>query len=188
MKKNLNALLMAGIIGLLIVAIGLSFLFGLDNPVSWILILVLVAIPLLYRRLAARDQMVWKEGYSVGITALDEDHKKLIDLLNQFQTAYEYHTSDAFERQALNELIDYTKYHFKREEQLMEEHGYPDLENHKEKHVEMIAEVDRFVADYERRGHEALEEVAHYLMGWLINHINGTDKQYGPFLNRKGVN
>ncbi|WP_260291278.1 bacteriohemerythrin [Sedimenticola hydrogenitrophicus] len=188
MKSNLSALILAGILGLLIVAIGLSFLFGIDNPVSWILILVLIAIPLLYRRITARGQMVWKEAYSVGVAALDEDHKKLIDLLNQFQTAYEYHTSDAFERRALNELIDYTKYHFQREEQLMEEHGYPDLERHKEKHQEMIAEVDRFVADYEIRGHAALADVAHYLMGWLITHINGTDKHYGPFLNRQGVN
>lgn len=188
MKNNLNALLLAGILGLLIVAIGLSFLFGIDNPVSWILILVLIAIPLLYRRIAARGQMVWKAGYSVRVAALDDDHKKLIELLNQFRTAYEYHTSDEFERRALNELIDYTKYHFRREEQLMEEHGYPDLESHKEKHAEMIAEVDRFVADYEKRGHAALADVAHYLMGWLINHINGTDRQYGPFLNSKGVN
>lgn len=187
MSKKLNALILAGVIGLLIVAIGLSFLFGLDNPVAWILILVLVAIVILYRRAASRQLLQWKPEYSVGIATLDEDHKKLIDLLNRFQTAYEYQTSDAFERQALNELIDYTRYHFNREEQLMEENDYPDLESHRQEHVEMIAQVDRFVADYEEQGHKALVRVASYLREWLISHINGTDKQYGPYLNSKGI-
>jgi len=187
MNKKLNALLLAGLIGLLIVAIGLSFLFGIDNPVSWILILVLIGIVFLYRRSAERRQLKWKPEYSVGVDTLDQDHKKLIDLLNKFQTAYEYHTGDEFERQALNELIDYTKYHFDREEQLMEANDYPDLQAHKRKHQEMIDQVDQFVADYNQRGHEALESVADFLRGWLINHINGTDKQYGPYLNSKGV-
>lgn len=187
MSKKLNALMLAGLIGLLIVAIGLSFLFGLDNPVAWILILVLIGIVFLYRHNAERRQLKWKPEYSVGIATLDDDHKKLIKLLNKFQTAYEYDTGDQFERQALDELIDYTRYHFKREEQLMKQHGYPDLEAHKLKHVEMIDQVDHFVADYEKRGHEALEPVADFLKEWLVNHINGTDKQYGPYLSGKGV-
>ena len=130
---------------------------------------------------------MWQDAYSVGVATLDDDHKKLIDLLNQFQTAYDYHTGEAFEQEALNELVAYTRYHFEREEKLMADIGYPDLDAHKEQHRVMIAEVERFVADYQARGHEALEGVASYLTDWLINHINGTDKQYGPFFNEKGV-
>jgi hemerythrin len=187
MKKQFNALIIAAVIGFLIVAIGLSFLFGLDNPVSWALIAVVVLIPIIYKQFFGKSQLVWKEAYSVGVQVLDDDHKKLIDLLNQFETAYNYHTGDEFERQALNELIDYTKYHFQREETLMDEHGYPATDAHKAQHREMIAEVERFVAEYQKQGHEALGDVAHYLRGWLINHINGTDKQYGPFFNEKGL-
>jgi len=187
MKKSMNALILTMIIGLLVVAIGLGFLLGIDNPVPWILIGVLLLIPFAYRRVAEKDRVKWKDSYSVGVKVLDDDHKQLIRLLNGFHTAYQYHTGEEHEREALMALVDYTKYHFEREEKLMEENGYPDLEAHKAQHRSMIAEVERFIDDYKVRGHEALDGVANYLNGWLINHINGTDKQYAPFFQNKGL-
>lgn len=187
MNKRTSALIVMLVMGLLIIAIFLGFLSGISNPVPWILIAVLVTIPLVYRRMPREDRLSWKESYSVGVKMLDDDHKKLIKLLNQFQTAYDYHTGEAFERTALDELVDYTKYHFEREEGLMQELGYPDFAAHKAQHESMIREVSGFVQAYEMDGHEALDGVVNYLKGWLINHINGTDKQYGPFMNGKGI-
>ncbi len=186
MKKNYSAWILAAVMALLVVAIGLSFLFGTDNPVSWILIAVLLIMPFLYRRFAAQDQLTWKEEYSVGVKVLDDDHKQLIDLLNKFHTAYQYHTGGEFEQKALQELVDYTKYHFQREEGLMAEIGYPDLDAHKAQHRAMIAEVEQFMLEYQQKGHEALLGVADYLNGWLIHHINGTDKQYTSFFQKAG--
>ncbi|MCG8427010.1 MAG: bacteriohemerythrin [Chromatiales bacterium] len=187
MAKQTFNIFVAVTIGLLVVAIGLSFLFGLDNPVSWVLIAIVVLIPLIYKKFSEDKQLVWKESYSVGVKALDDDHKKLIELLNQFRVAYTYHTSEEFEKQALKDLIDYTKYHFEKEENLMAQAGYPDLEDHKAQHRVMIEQVEIFLEDYGCRGHESLEGVAAYLEGWLINHINGTDKQYGPYLNKQNI-
>lgn len=187
MKKSLSALFLASGVGLLIVAIGLGFLLGFDNPIPWILLVALILIPLIYNRMADRNQLKWKDSYSVGVKVLDEDHKKLIDLLNQFQIAYDYHTGDEFEHQALDALVDYTRYHFEREEKIMEENDYPDLEAHRAQHRAMIAEVEKFINEYKEKGHNALEGVSNYLKGWLIHHINGTDKQYSSFLNGKGV-
>ena len=188
MKKRLSALVMASLIGLMVVAVGLSFLFGFSNPVSWVLIALVVAIPVVYRYTTGSTRLEWREEYSVGVQQLDDDHKRLIELLNQFQTAYDYHTGDKFERAALNELVDYTRYHFNREEELMAANGYPELEAHQAEHRAMIAKVELFLADYQERGHDALQAIADYLREWLISHINGTDKRYGPFLNGKGVN
>ncbi|MCB1857928.1 MAG: hemerythrin family protein [Gammaproteobacteria bacterium] len=182
MKRNFSALILASILGLLIVAIGLGFLFGPANPVPWILIAVLVIIILVYRHVSTKHQVKWKDSYSVGVSSLDEDHKKLIELLNQFQIAYKYHTGEEYERHALNELVNYTKYHFEREERMMAEREYPDLEAHKKLHRDMVMEVEKFLKEYESRGHEALEGVATYLSDWLINHINGIDKKYQSYL------
>ncbi|HHH40140.1 MAG TPA: bacteriohemerythrin [Sedimenticola sp.] len=187
MKKNLSALFLATGIGLLIVGVGLGFLLGFDSPVPWILLVALILIPLIYNRVVDRDQLQWKDSYSVGIQVLDDDHKKLIDLLNKFQLAYDYHTGEEFERQALDALVEYTRYHFEREEKIMEENGYPDLEAHRAQHRAMIAEVEKFIEEYKNQGHNALDGVANYLKGWLIHHINGTDKQYAPFLREKGL-
>ncbi|MCB1758180.1 MAG: bacteriohemerythrin [Gammaproteobacteria bacterium] len=184
MKRNLNALVLAAVIGLLIVAIGLGFLFGPTNPVPWVLIALLVVIVIAYRWVSSRDQVVWKESYSVGVGQLDDDHKRLIDLLNRFQVAFRYHTGEEFERKTLDELVDYTKYHFEREEQMMEAAGYPDLAAHKEIHRSMIDKVEGFREEYKQLGHEALDGVANYLSDWLIEHINVTDKHYGPYIKR----
>jgi len=185
MKKNINALVLAAIVGLLIVAVGLGFLFGPSNPIPWVLIGVLVVIVIVYRWVSSRDRVEWKDFYSVGVDVLDDDHKRLIELINRFQVAYKYHTGEEFERQAFEELVDYTKYHFEREEKMMEEAGYPDLEAHKELHRAMISKVDDFQEKYRQTGHEALEGVAALLCGWLIDHINGVDKKYGPYINQK---
>ena len=187
MKKNINALVLAAIIGLLIVAIGLGFLFGPANPVPWILIGVLIAIVFIYRWIASKDRVEWKESYTVGVDVLDDDHKRLIELINRFQTAYKYHTGEEFERQALNELVDYTRYHFEREEKMMEAAGYPDLEVHKTVHRAMIFKVAQFQEEYQQRGHEALDGVASFLGEWLIDHINGTDKKYGPYIKTQSL-
>ena len=117
MNSRSKSLIYAAIVGLIIVAIFLGFLSSITNPISWILIVVLTLIPVFYKKVSKADEMVWKEEYSVGIVSLDNDHKKLISLLNQFTTAYDYAMSEEYERQALKDLINYTKYHFEREEQ-----------------------------------------------------------------------
>lgn len=187
MTKQFSALALAAMIGLIIVAIGLGFLSGFDNPVSWILIFILILLPFVYNKKTQKEQLVWKDEYSVGVKTLDDDHKKLIELVNQFKTAYDYQTSEEFEKESLNALVNYTKFHFNREEDLMEKNEYPDIVAHKKQHQQMIAEVERFVAKYNEQGHEALEEVSDFLSAWLINHINGTDKQYSQHLNERGV-
>jgi hemerythrin len=187
MNKRSSSLIFAALIGLIIVAIGLGFLLGLDNPIPWILIAVLCLIPLAYKKLTKNTVVVWKAEYSVGIKSLDDDHKHLIFLLNQFKTAYDYDTSAEFERQALEQLVEYTRFHFTREEGMMQEAGYVDFTEHKKQHERMIAQVEEFVGLYKREGHDSLNEVSTYLTNWLINHINGTDKQYTQAMLDKGL-
>jgi len=187
MTKRFKALIYAAVVGLIIVAIFLGFLSGFANPVPWVLIAVLVLITFAYNKSKKTNEIVWKDEYSVGVKVLDQDHQKLLHLLNQFNTAYDYAMSEQFERQTLKELTDYTQYHFTREEQLMEDNEYPDLEAHKAQHKIMIEEITRLEKKYHELGHDAFEEVSQFLTNWLIKHINGTDKQYTQHLNSRGV-
>lgn len=187
MNSRSKSLIYAAIVGLIIVAIFLGFLSSITNPISWILIAVLVLIPIFYKKNIKNNEMMWKDEYSVGIDSLDNDHKKLISLLNQFTTAYDYAMTEEYEREALNDLISYTKYHFEREEQLLEQHDYPDVIAHKAQHAKMIEQVNGFMDLYNEKGHDALNEISEFLSNWLINHINGTDKEYSSHLNQHGV-
>jgi hemerythrin len=182
MPKNLTSLILAAISALLIVAIALGFLSGFTNPVPWLLIVVLLLIPKIYDYVKAKELIQWQQGYSVGHPLMDEDHKKLLQLVNKFKTAYDYHTSEDYEREALEELIEYTKFHFQREEALMADHNYPELDAHKAEHKKMIEQVEGFVELYHQQGHKSLNKIADFLQNWLLNHINGIDKQYSSHL------
>lgn len=187
MNNRSKSLMYAAIVGLIIVAIFLGFLSSITNPVSWILIAVLALIPMVYKKTRKTSEIQWQESYSVGIESLDNDHKKLISLLNQFTTAYDYAMSEEFEREALNDLVNYTQYHFEREEKLLEDNNYEDLEAHKAQHRKMIEQVIAFQNLYNEKGHESLNEISAYLADWLIKHINGTDKEYSELLTKNGV-
>ncbi len=69
---------------------------------------------MLYKKKNHSNQLQWQNEYTVGIKHIDDDHKKLISLLNQFSIAYDYAMSESFEKEALDELVSYTKYHFER--------------------------------------------------------------------------
>ena len=171
----------------LIVAIILGFMAGPASPLTWLLLIALIAIPFLYRKIAAKDFIVWKDEYSVGIKSIDQQHKKLIHLINQLKTAVKYSTGEEFEREALDEVVRYTKTHFSYEEDILQQNGYPDFEAHKAQHEKMIARVNEVLAEYEKNSDSAMENALSYLSEWLINHINGTDKEYSHFMISRGV-
>jgi hemerythrin-like metal-binding protein len=137
--------------------------------------------------MATRKYLDWKDEYCVGIDSIDQQHRKLVNLINQLQTAVDYSTGEEFEREALDELVNYTKTHFSYEEGLMSDNGYPDFEPHKAVHEKMIKKVEEVLAEYEQDHDTAMSNAVEFLRDWLINHINGTDKEYSSFLIGKGV-
>lgn len=170
-----------------IVMVGLGFLMGPTHPLPWIMLIVVIAIPFIHNKMVSSRYMVWKDEYSVGIEAMDNDHKKLLNLINQLQTAVHYYTGREFEQQALDELVEYTKTHFKREEDLMAENNYEDLDAHKLQHQQFIEKVSGLIKEYEENADVTIEEALNFLKDWLVKHINGTDKEYGKVLNSKGI-
>ena len=187
MNKNLSMFGVALLILTLIVAIILGFMAGPTSPLTWILVAILIAIPFLHRKLSSKSYLEWKDEYSVGIDSIDQQHRRLVNLINQLHTAVTYSTGEEFEREALDELVDYTKTHFSYEEGLLEQNGYPDFDAHKAQHVAMIQKVDEVLTEYQKDQDTAMNNALSYLSDWLINHINGTDKQYSSFLIEKGV-
>jgi hemerythrin len=172
---------------MLIIAVVLGVMAGPDSPLTWLLLASLLVIPFVHRKLTSKRYVEWKDEYSVGIDSIDQQHKKLLNLINQLQTAVDYSTGEEFEREALDELVDYTKTHFSYEEGLLEQNNFPGYEPHKAQHVEMINKVEEVLAEYDKDHESAMSNAVEYLKVWLIKHINGTDKQYSSYLIEKGV-
>jgi len=128
----------------------------------------------------------WTEELSVGNPSLDTDHKLLLDLVNRLDEAIESGRGREEVGTVLNSLLDYTAYHFAREEALMSASGYPDVATHAHTHQVLRLQVshirDRFVANPDSI-HD--REVLSFLKNWLTSHILGRDKHYAPFLAAK---
>ncbi len=182
MKMVLAAILMAAVLAAALLTLAAE---GVASLPPWLLFAVAAGIPLLLRRQTCEEFVVWQDDYSVGIEAIDQDHKKLLALINNLLAAQQCRTGVELERQAMDELMDYTQVHFKREEDLMRKHGYADFEGHKAQHDQMVTQVRLFRSRYEEKGRGAIPEVARYLKLWLLQHINGTDRKYVPFLREK---
>ena len=187
MNRNVRMFGVALLILTLITAVILGLMAGPTSPITWALVGVLVLIPLVHKKLSKRRHVEWKDEYSVGIDSIDRQHRKLLSLINHLQTAVDFSTGEEFERHALDELVDYTKTHFIYEEGLMEQHGYPEFEPHKQQHQQMIEMVEETLAGYQQDKDTAMRNATDFLKDWLINHINGTDKQYSTYLIEKGV-
>lgn len=187
MRKSLQTLGLSVFIVVALIIIVIGLLPGMNIWISVVMGAVLLAVPVLNKYMTSKRFVAWDDDLSVGIKSIDDDHKKLLTLINNLQTAIYYPTGEAFERQALKELVEYTKYHFEREEKMMLDAGYQDFEPHKRQHQEMIEKVQSYCKRYEKDPEGTIEEMAEFLKGWLVNHIAGTDQKYSDHLIARGA-
>ena len=96
MNRNLSMFGVALLMLTLITAAILGLVAGPTSPLTWVLIALLVAIPFIHRKLTAKHFITWRDEYSVGIDSIDQQHKKLINLINQLTTAVDYSTGEEF--------------------------------------------------------------------------------------------
>jgi hemerythrin-like metal-binding protein len=127
----------------------------------------------------------WNRGYSVGVTQMDTEHQRLIDIINNLYIAMRSGRSKEAIGSILDELVDYTKTHFAHEERMMQDSGYAGFDEQKRAHEALIAQVVEIQGKY-RSGTALGQEVMSFLKNWLVNHIQGLDKRYGPAMNKKG--
>jgi len=129
----------------------------------------------------------WHPGLSVKVNKLDDQHKKLVDLINQLHDAMKSGEGNMILGTALQSLIGYTKTHFTEEIALMRAHGYPELARHQAEHTAFVKQVQEFQNKFQSGDALLTLSTLSFLKEWLVKHIQGEDKKYGPFLNSKGI-
>lgn len=127
--------------------------------------------------------MLWNDRFSLGIEAIDEQHKKLIDMIEETQGLIRDAEDgiDCYDEivDILNALADYTVYHFEYEEQEMQKAGFEGLDIHVEQHEAFVDKVNEFIAtDIDEDHLIMIEEVVSFLLGWVSEHILVTDALY----------
>jgi hemerythrin len=133
--------------------------------------------------------MQWDQSLSVGVGLIDEQHKTLIQRINDLSDALARHEGTSKIIKTLEFLLDYTEYHFNEEQKYMGLHAYPGLADHKAKHDELKVTLGHLVGDFQDEGStDSLAQAINvFLTNWLREHIRGTDVQFGRFLQEKGI-
>ena len=121
----------------------------------------------------------WSDSFNTGIQEIDEQHKTLVDLLNQLHFAIRERKGSQACREILDRLAEYTRTHFLLEESLMRLSHYPGFEGHKHQHEELIGQV-KALQDKLDTGQAAISfELLHFLQIWLTKHIRESDQRFG---------
>lgn len=129
----------------------------------------------------------WLEEYAIGHDKIDQQHRQIVDILNQLYTLLNESGADrkADAELVFDQLANYVTEHFAFEEDLMFNSGYPNeqLIAHKATHAALLAKVQSIVQAHQEGDEAALSELLPYLYGnWLIEHICGTDRDYAPYV------
>ncbi len=124
--------------------------------------------------------IAWDSRLELGIANIDKQHKRWVDLYNDLDAAIAEGKEEEAVRKTVDELVDYTTYHFRTEEALMRQAQYDEEEyelhvrEHKVFTDQMIIFRDRLLVGFQRMS----PEVVGYLRDWLVTHITGTDRCY----------
>ncbi len=125
----------------------------------------------------------WSPELSVGFEEIDNDHEKLVEMLNALGDAVTEAKEDAVVGRVLDDLLSYTMWHFRHEERLMQTHGYPEFLEHKRQHGDLGEKATGLQKKYQDGDRDVAAEALSFLKAWLTEHILGTDKKLAAFLS-----
>lgn len=124
-----------------------------------------------------------KDEYKIGVEHIDEQHKKLFELADKaYMLLKDEFTIDKYDRivEILNELKEYTIFHFKSEEEYMESINYKRMFTQKIEHdrfIKALEEID--LTHVDQNQDESLVKMLEFLNQWLTEHILKNDKLIG---------
>ncbi len=128
--------------------------------------------------------VVWDESLSVGVSEIDDQHKRIFDNFNAFMAA----CAEGHGAEKLKDLFwflgSYVATHFANEERLMQRIGFPGYAQHYDMHTAFIGRVDDLMKRFTTEGasQDLLESVNGVIKKWLLEHISVTDRTIGQFV------
>lgn len=132
----------------------------------------------------------WENSYSVGVSKIDEQHKKIFELINKLYKIENMKPPKDIGniRLILEEMAQYANYHFETEEKYFDLYDYEGKEIHKNQHNEYRKKTEEFYEKYKiDEKFLIFSDVLNFLKDWRSNHINGFDKKYVKCFNDNGL-
>jgi len=130
----------------------------------------------------------WDNYYLLGDEVVDEQHHKLLDMVNSLIESCENGTDKEKLKDTLDFLVNYAIEHFTYEETLQLKYNYPEYEKHKKMHAEFKMVVAGLIQEFNKTGSssELSKDINKFILKWLIKHILHEDKKIGIYI--KNIN
>lgn len=117
----------------------------------------------------------WDDNYSIGVDAVDHEHRELIGLVNEAHERLMYTGEDGEVMDFLGEIYARISAHFALEEQLMRVKNYDHFEAHKSDHERLLDEIRDIMDDYEDDAFFSEAQLATRLRVWFTQHFRTHD-------------
>ena len=122
---------------------------------------------------------IWTSNLNTGIEAIDRQHKKIAEYINQLDDAISGGGKRELVAKVIDNLVDYTVSHFKYEERMLEQAEYPFLKAHQNVHQLFIKRLNGYQERF-KRGENISEDLLTFMFNWLFGHIRHDDMDYVP--------
>jgi len=131
--------------------------------------------------------LTWNRVSSVGVRAMDQQHGVLMDTLHDIRQAVLQGAGRERVTRELSRLLEFTRQHFLSEERLLEHMGFPALEHHREAHAKMIEKFERLLENAKHGNGAQMLSAAAAPHEWFVEHVEQLDRNYGEWLNERGI-
>jgi hemerythrin len=129
----------------------------------------------------------WQPTFNLDIEIIDQQHQMLVKLINELYIAFSLGNDRQILGKLLNKLGVYAAMHFAREENFFEIYAYPETDEHLQEHDDFEDTIYQFEDEFNSGKQDLSISILNYLSDWLVKHINGSDREYAPFLKAKGA-
>ena len=131
-----------------------------------------------------KDMVAWDEKYATGIELIDSQHKELFSLTNELFRACigeDEELKDVF-KETMGRMVEYVRFHFGAEQELLQRIKYPDYHEHKKQHDILIRDILEAGKEYNKGEKFVPNQFVRTMRDWILSHIALTDKQYVVFI------
>ena len=131
--------------------------------------------------------LTWSNESSVGIQTIDNEHRELMDAINELCDAVSHGHEREHTGRLLHRLIECARDHFTSEEAMLSATHYPELAEHSRQHQSLLEEVEELAGRFVQDGLVLSGHSLTFLHYWFKDHLVNDDRLYSAWLKKHGL-
>ena len=127
------------------------------------------------------DFFIWKDSFSIGIKDLDQQHRSLLECLNDCHRQVSNDKRAGIDAALLARLTAYAAEHFRLEEEMMRLAGYTGIETQEKQHRYFVSQIAELETALAQGTPTSAQSVLTFLRDWFLEHVLSLDKKFAAF-------